>query len=118
MQSVNLDGTIPQWNQAPLIAFAGRQKLLQYSKKNYLSCFKMAIKEHLFPVYKFCTQARDLYYTTDPESVCQIVLRHTDLQPDEYLIYWQAFQGIVKTELTLKRNNVIGQLKRKFKGKL
>jgi len=77
----------------------------------------MAIKEHLFPVYKFCTNLSDLQYSTDTDSVCQIILTHTDLNIDDYETCWNAFSGYVKRDLSLKRNNVVGQLQRKFKGK-
>ena len=93
-------------------------KVLRLSTKHNLSCFRMAIREHLFPVYKFCTNLGDLAYSTNKDSVCQIILSHTDLHADNYEACWNAFSGHVKRDLSLKRNNVVGQVQKKFKGKL
>ena len=90
------------------------KQTLAYSTKHNLSTIQMAIKEHLFPVFKFFTHSKDVAYSADSNSVCQIVLQHTEIDSEHYQDCWYTFQGIVKTELTKKRNNVVGQLKRKF----
>jgi len=98
--------------------YSGNNQMLAYNNKHNLSTFQMAIKEHLFPVFKFCTHSKDLLYSANSNSPCQIILQHTEIHPEQYQDCWNTFQSIVKTDLTKKRNNVVGQLKRKFKGVL
>jgi len=98
--------------------YSGNNQMLAYNNKHNLSTFQMAIKEHLFPAFKFCTHSKDLLYSADPNSPCQIILQHTEIHPEQYQDCWNTFQSIVKTDLTKKQNNVVGQLKRKFKGVL
>ena len=117
--NIVLSKSLPQQNKSDssVLSTQGKDKVLCLSTKHNLSCFRMAIKEHLFPVYKFCTNLSNLQYSTDTDSVCQIVLTHTDLNIEDYETCWNAFSGYVKRDLSLKRNNVVGQLQRKFKGK-
>ena len=117
--NIVLSKPLPQQNKSDssLRSTQGKDKVLCLSTKHNLSCFCMAIKEHLFPVYKFCTNMGDLQYSTDTDSVCQIILTHTDLNIDDYKTCWNAFSGHVKRDMSLKCNNVVGQLQRKFKGK-
>ena len=116
--NIVLSKPLPQQNKSDSSVFStqGKDKVLSLSTKHNLSCFRMAIKEHLFPVYKFCTNLGDLQYSTDTDSVCQIILTHTDLNIDDYETCWNAISGYVKRDLSLKRYNVVGHLQRKFRG--
>ena len=92
------------------------KQMLAYNFKHNLSTFRMATKEHLFPVFKFFTHSKDLVYCTDPNSAAQIVLSHTEINPEQYEDCWNTFQGFVRSDISRKRNNIVGQLKRKFYG--
>ena len=94
-----------------------QQSILSYNTDHNLSTFKLAVKEHLFPVFKFCTSPKDLVFSVQPNSVCQIVMRHVGIQPEQQEDCWNTYQHHVRSDLSRKRNNVVGQLRKKFQGK-
>lgn len=73
------------------------------------------VRYELFPKLKFIMTDRLLQYSSDPDSMCSIICGGVGVKEAHMKVaYWGRFSKMIGSILNMKRNDVIGAVKKGF----
>jgi hypothetical protein len=92
------------------------QRWFQFEKIK--ATLEIYVKDELFHTLKFISSPVLMQYSSELRSLCQVVCKKMNIEPEDKEGFWLMYSNIIEKRLNQKRLDVSNLMKKAFKGKI